>query len=470
MKQILIKVLANGGLQYRKDEVFYTENGAADIVIDFSAAPQVKGYYKWLDLKMADETIATRPLLVEATTEDILTVKISSAFAVEGVLVLQPFATTQGDVKVLWEEFRMFVSPALNNTGDTAEENPDLIMQLFERMEELETISTEIGIVETLPYGSAATVVNSGTQLHTILDFGIPSGANGAIGPKGDTGATGPKGDKGDKGEIGETGPMGPEGPQGEQGLQGLQGIQGEQGLTGPKGDKGDTGEQGLKGDTGDQGPQGPQGETGATGAQGPQGIQGEVGPIGPQGEKGDKGDQGDQGIQGLPGEKGDQGEMGPQGEQGLPGIQGEKGDPGEQGIQGPAGLDGADGADGAPGPQGEKGDQGIQGETGPQGPQGIQGEQGPQGIQGIQGEQGLQGVPGVDGADGVDGTNGIGVPTGGAANQVLAKIDATDYNTHWSYSVLSNMSYNLKLWKGTTAEYTALGTYDSNTLYLVVA
>ena len=71
----------------------------------------------------------------------------------------------------------------------------------------------------------------------------------------------------------------------------------------------------------------------------------------------------------------------------------------------------------GPQGPQGETGPQGPQGETGPQGPQG---ETGPQGPQGETGPQGPQGDPGV------------GVPTGGTAGQVLAKVDGTDYNTHW--------------------------------------
>ena len=29
-------------------------------------------------------------------------------------------------------------------------------------------------------------------------------------------------------------------------------------------------------------------------------------------------------------------------------------------------------------------------------------------------------------------GTNGQGVPTGGTTGQVLAKVNGTDYNTHW--------------------------------------
>jgi len=59
----------------------------------------------------------------------------------------------------------------------------------------------------------------------------------------------------------------------------------------------------------------------------------------------------------------------------------------------------------------------GVQGPPGPQGEQGEQGEAGPQGPQGVQGPQG---------------DAGVGVPPGGNAGQVLAKIDADDYNTEW--------------------------------------
>lgn len=52
-----------------------------------------------------------------------------------------------------------------------------------------------------------------------------------------------------------------------------------------------------------------------------------------------------------------------------------------------------------------------IDAAAGPEGPQGPQGETGPQGPQG---------------------NPGVGVPTGGSAGQVLAKVDGTDYNTHW--------------------------------------
>ena len=38
----------------------------------------------------------------------------------------------------------------------------------------------------------------------------------------------------------------------------------------------------------------------------------------------------------------------------------------------------------------------------------------------------------GANGTNGTNGANGQGVPTGGTANQVLAKVDGTDYTTQW--------------------------------------
>lgn len=279
---------------------------------------------------------------------------------------------------------------------------------------------------------------------------------------------------------------VGPQGPQGNQGIQGVQGIQGIQGNTGPRGLQG---EQGIQGNTGPQGPQGiqgiqgntgPRGEQGIQGNVGPQGIQGNVGATGPQGIQGNVGPQGIQGIQGVKGDRGDQGisvtlvgnvtlpsdlnfsgnageayivtstgnlyfwnttvtnwvDIGP-----IVGPRGDKGDTGEQGPagatgpQGDTGPEGPTGPQGEPGPKGDTGDQGPQGETGaagPQGPQGIQGNVGPQGPQGIQGNVGPTGATGATGSQGPQGAAGVGVPVGGAAGQVLAKVDGDDYHTEW--------------------------------------
>ena len=99
-----------------------------------------------------------------------------------------------------------------------------------------DSATIEVGTVTTGLPGSYASVVNSGDTHNAIFDFTIP------------------RGDKGDKGDKGD------QGIQGIQGEQGPQGIQGEQGIQGPKGDTGDTGPQGPQGI---QGPVGPQGATG---------------------------------------------------------------------------------------------------------------------------------------------------------------------------------------------------------------
>lgn len=188
---------------------------------------------------------------------------------------------------------------------------------------------------------------------------------------------------------------------------------------------------------------------------------------IGPQGEKGSKGDKGDQGIPGKDGKDGANGRDGTNGKDGKDGKDGEDGvdsptivnaeialddallltlSDGSQikttnpvvGPKGPGGMNGAQGPMGLQGPQGEQGIQGETGATGPQGPQGIQGvkgdtgDTGPQGIQGIQGIQGVKGDTGDTGPAGATGAAGVGVPVGGTTGQILAKIDATNYNTQW--------------------------------------
>ena len=169
-----------------------------------------------------------------------------------------------------------------------------------------QSANISVGTVTTLSAGSNATVVNSGTSMDAVLDFGIPQGA------KGDTGDTGPAGPQGPQGETGATGPQGPQGETGATGPQGPKGNTGDTGPQGPKGDTGDTGPQGPKGDTGATGPQGPKGDTGPEGPQGPQGPKGDTGPEGPQGPKGETGPQGP---------KGDTGPQGPQGETGPSGA-----------------------------------------------------------------------------------------------------------------------------------------------------
>ena len=56
----------------------------------------------------------------------------------------------------------------------------------------------------------------------------------------------------------------------------------------------------------------------------------------------------------------------------------------------------------------------------------------GPAGPAGTPGTPGAAGTPGAPGATGAAGP---GVPPGGVTDQVLAKIDNTDYNTKWTSS-----------------------------------
>ena len=67
----------------------------------------------------------------------------------------------------------------------------------------------------------------------------------------------------------------------------------------------------------------------------------------------------------------------------------------------------------------------------------------------------------GTNGTNGTNGANGQGVPTGGTANQVLAKIDGTNYNTQWitpsaGTSAYPNIELNIR--NNTTQSITSLG------------
>jgi len=107
--------------------------------------------------------------------------------------------------------------------------------------------------------------------------------------------------------------------------------------------------------------------------------------------------------------------------------IAGPAGPPGQNGADG---SDGSDGADGATGPAGA--DSTVPGPAGADGNDGLPGANGTDGAKGDLGEKGDPGTPGVDGGEGPAGPNGQGVPNGGDANQVLAKVDGSDFNTIW--------------------------------------
>lgn len=231
-----------------------------------------------------------------------------------------------------------------------------------------------------------------------------------------DGGIAGPQGPQGPKGDPGEQGPKGEPGDPGKQGLPGIQGPQGESGMPGPQGPVG------PRGDIGPQGPQGPIGDTGATGPTGPQGPQGIQGLQGLQGEPGPKGEPGIEGPQGPEGPRGHNFNIAGTVEtpNDLPAIANVTDDnyaylvnkDNDGNLYDAAHLylvytNGTEWNDLGP-------------FTGVPGPQGERGFEGPQGPQGVEGPQGLQGEP------------GIGIPEGGATDNILVKSSDTNYNTTW--------------------------------------
>ena len=132
--------------------------------------------------------------------------------------------------------------------------------------------------------------------------------------------------------------------------------------------------------------------------------------------------------------------------------IDAPKGDTGPEGPQGPPGPQGIPGSIGPQGKQGEKGERGLagpKGDPGPQGPSGIPGSLGLRGLKGDKGDPGpspydlwlAQGNKGSIGEyfnhlKGPRGRNaggvGVGIAPGGTSGQVLAKVNAMDYATHW--------------------------------------
>lgn len=80
--------------------------------------------------------------------------------------------------------------------------------------------------------------------------------------------------------------------------------------------------------------------------------------------------------------------------------------------------------------------------------------------FRGLTGPQGAPGPIGMPGPQGINGANGQGLPIGGTTGQVLAKIDATNYNTQWITPTTAGAGNGATLvW-----EATALGGQTFNT------
>ena len=113
----------------------------------------------------------------------------------------------------------------------------------------------------------------------------------------------------------------------------------------------------------------------------------------------------------------------------------------GRDGSSGKDGLPGRDGRDGQPGKDGMQGPMGPVGPMGPRGPQGLPGRDGKDAF--VQDEELRRRIDehlakarmNVWGPNPVPpkGDPGVGVPTGGTAGQVIAKLSGTDFDTAWS-------------------------------------
>ena len=266
-------------------------------------------------------------------------------------------------------------------------------------------ITGATGVGFTGPTGSGTTgATGSGTTGATGLGFTGPTGTPGASGQTGPTGS-------GFTGASGTTGPTG----SGFTGASGTTGWTGS-GFTGTTGASGTTGATGTTGWTGS-------GFTGYSGASGSTGASGQTGPTG-SGFTGATGASGTTGATGTTGWTGS----------GFTGATGQTGSTGS-GFTGASGTTGwtGSGFTGATGASGITGSSGATGSTGPgyTGTTGASGITGASGTTGASGHTGWTGA-GFTGASGTTGWTGVGVPAGGTANQVLAKINATDYNTEW--------------------------------------
>jgi Collagen triple helix repeat (20 copies)/Head domain of trimeric autotransporter adhesin len=215
-------------------------------------------------------------------------------------------------------------------------------------------------------------------------------------------------------------------------------------------------------------------GATGANGVNGTNGTNGTDGVSGTNGIDGINGTNGIDGAKGLDGKSAyelavDAGYTGTEAAwllslQGVNGSNGTNGTDGFSGTNGINGINGTNGLDGAKGLDGKSAyelavDAGytgteaawllsLQGANGSNGTDGWNGMNGSDGVNGTDGLNGLNGLSayqeavslGFVGSDtawllslhGTNGVNGQGIAQGGTAGQVLAKIDATDFNTQW--------------------------------------
>jgi len=148
MKYIKIKLASNGTATYTEETIFTNENLATRLEINFQSA-DVSGYDKWVDFLLADGQKMTLPLLADVTTGDILIVDLDDSLTIEGPIRIQPWASKSLGiglevVKSVWTILNTKVKYSINNDGQTAFDNPDLIQQLFNMIGDIDTILDEV--------------------------------------------------------------------------------------------------------------------------------------------------------------------------------------------------------------------------------------------------------------------------------------------------------------------------------------
>lgn len=109
-----------------------------------------------------------------------------------------------------FDECLKVVENATENANKAANEANDVKNELLNAANDGKFSATiDIGTIETIDAGQAASAKNSGTKKDAVIDFQIPRGKQGETGPQGPQGVKGDKGEKGEKGDKGERGDSG---------------------------------------------------------------------------------------------------------------------------------------------------------------------------------------------------------------------------------------------------------------------
>ena len=136
-----LTVYPNGRVEMTKNPIISTENYASTLVVDYFNVPELSTYYKWVDFITADGRRLTLPAIGGATTSQLLNIDITNALTTEGVMTIQPYATKNVDDEVFKVAFRSIqkeVEYFVDNTGDIALEEVDLVAQLLNDMASLQ--------------------------------------------------------------------------------------------------------------------------------------------------------------------------------------------------------------------------------------------------------------------------------------------------------------------------------------------